>query len=88
MLSSRSLLTLGYYVRRRQRLAILFGRGARVRELNSTSLYIGLEVPDKRGDTGPAVGVRMLWTDGSTWGVQSTVPLKLYFITDGQTTEM
>ena len=74
MLFSRSLLTLGYYVRRRQRLAILFGRRARVLELNSTSLYIGLEVPDKRGDTGPVVGVRMLWTDGRGRGVRATVP--------------
>ena len=75
MLFSRSLLTLGYYVRRRQRLAILFGRRVRVLELNSTSLYIGLEVPDKRGDTGPAVGVRMLWTDGSTGESNQPYPL-------------
>ena len=56
---SRSLLRSPIEAHGRSVVNILFGRRARALERNSTTQYIGLEVPDERRVEGSTVGVRM-----------------------------
>ena len=58
---------------------LCFARRARVLKRTSTTLPIGLEIPEQRSVTGTFVGVRIVWTDWTRGYPRISTPFNLFF---------